>query len=466
MTKLHCLQKKMDIWKIQKKYIGVIVTFFLATCLYGNNFKSEDKKNSPNVILILADDMGIGDISKFNQQINNTPVLDKLIDESLYFTHAYSAAPVCAPARAALLTGKYPHRTGCITLNMERFPELSRLKQNELTIANYFQEKGYVTGLIGKWHCGMGYDFHPLRRGFDEFEGFIDPSLMKSYFNYTLDIQGETHEFTNKYLTDDLTERAIGFVERHMEQPFFLHLAYYAPHRPLSAPDSIIDFYLKKGFDRNSATVYAMIEIMDKGIGNLLDKLDKLNLRENTVIIFASDNGPDPIVGERFNFGLKGTKYTVHEGGLRVPLICNWKGKVKAGMNDELIHFTDVLPTLSDICDLNIPEEVQLDGGSFYGILFNEEYKLPGIRFWQWNRGVPYYTHNVAVRIGDWKLVRPPVSTDIPEQESSLKFKLFNVKNDPTEKNDLTDQNIGKYQTLKVLLEQKCRELEYDRLRK
>ncbi|MEZ5104088.1 MAG: sulfatase-like hydrolase/transferase [Draconibacterium sp.] len=449
------------------KYICFIaVTLFT---IYGCNTKKTDaskEENLPNVILILADDMGMGDISKFNNGLTRTPNLDKLVEESIYFNNAYSGAPVCAPARASLLTGQYPHRTGCLTLNMERFPELSRLKPEINTIADYFRDKRYATGLIGKWHCGMGEDFHPLKRGFDEFEGFINPSLVKSYFEYTLDIEGKTQLFNNKYLTTDLTDRAISFIKRHRDEPFFLHLAHYAPHRPLSAPDSLINYYKEKGFNKNSATIYAMIEIMDKGIGLVIKELEKLNLRKNTIIIFSSDNGPDPLTGNRFNQNFRGGKYTIYEGGIHVPFIFCWPEKIKPGFNNELIHFTDVLPTLADICGLTVPDDARLDGGSFYGILSNQEYKLPSIRVWQWNRGVPYYAQNVAIRMGDWKLVRPPVSTDIPEEESSQKFELYNISNDPNEENNLIDQNFQEYSTLKVLLEQKCRELEFDRLSK
>jgi arylsulfatase A len=334
-------------------------------------------------------------------------------------------------------------------------------------MANYFQDKGYITGLVGKWHCGMGKDFHPLKRGFDEFEGFIDPFLIKSYYEYTLDMNGNAHQFKNKYLTDDLTDRAISFIRSHKDRPFFLHLAHYAPHRPLSAPDSLINYYQGKGLNKNIATIYAMIEIMDKGIGLLMEELEKLNLRKNTIIIFTSDNGPDPVTGERFNQNLKGTKYTIYEGGIHVPFIFCWPGKIKPEYNDQLIHFTDVLPTLADICKLTIPEWVELDGESVYGILFNQESKLREIiRVWQWNRGVPYYTYNAAIRMGDWKLVKPPINNDIPEEESTLKPELYNIVNDPQEKNNLIDQNREKYLTLKVLLEQKCRELEYDRLKR
>lgn len=428
------------------------------------NLKQENAPVPTNVILILADDMGLGDLSKVNNSLTETPNLDRLSEESVFFTNAYSASAVSAPARAALLTGRYPHRTGCVTLNPHRFPELCRIKKEEITIANIFKNNGYKTGLIGKWHTGMGEDFHPLNRGFDVFEGFIDHLAVPSYFNYTLNIQGKDYFFDNKYLTDDLTNRAIDFIRNNKEYPFFLHLAHYAPHRPLNAPDSIIEKYILKGLDKNIATVYAMIEIMDNGIGELIKELERLKLRDNTIIIFTSDNGPDPIVGERYNIGLKGTKYEVYDGGIRVPFIFNWPKNVDPMVNNELIHFTDIFPTLVEACNLSIPEDLKLDGGSFLGLLTGKEYLLPEIRIWQWNRGIPYYTHNAAIRKGDWKLVRPPMSINIPETESTVKLQLYNIAEDPGEKVDLSDKYIQEYQTMKVLLEQKFRELEFDRL--
>jgi hypothetical protein len=206
----------------------------------------------PNVILILADDLAIGDLSSQNGGRSRTPHLDRLAEGSVRFSQAYSASCVCAPARAALLTGRYPHRTGVVTLNMNRYPELTRPRRDETTIADVLKASGYVTGLVGKWHCGHGTDYHPLRRGFDEFEGFSGSQEL-SYFRYTLDVAGEHVEVRGDYLTNDLSRRAIEFVRRHRNRPFFLHLAHYAPHRPLEAPAELIESYREKGLDEHPA---------------------------------------------------------------------------------------------------------------------------------------------------------------------------------------------------------------------
>jgi len=418
----------------------------------------------PNVILILADDMAIGDIAAFNGGVSRTPNIDRLLTDSVYFEHAYSAAPVSAPSRAGLLTGRYPHRTGCVTLEVARFPTLTRIKQGIPTMADIFRDNGYVTGLIGKWHCGEGEGYEPLSRGFDEFEGFI--AVLKSYFNYSLNIQGKKEKFDGLYLTENLSARALEFVRRHKDKPFFLHLAQYAPHRPLNAPEALVDYYLSKGLNKENATIYAMVEVLDQGVGQLMDELDKLGLRENTIVIFSSDNGPDPLTGERFNLSQRGMKYDVFEGGIHVPFIVHYPGKVKNGVCPELVHFTDVLPTLAQLCALTLsPKQSEnLDGGSFAPLLLGEKAALPAQRVWQWNRGVPDYTQNAAIREGQWKLVRPPVSRNFPTGPSTLSALLFNVKDDPSEQNDVAVKNPQVVQTLQVLLEQQCRQLEFDRL--
>lgn len=388
-----------------------------------------------NVILILADDLALGDLASRNGGISRTPNLDRLVSESVRFTQAYSASCVCAPARAALLTGRYPHRTGVVTLNMNRFPELTRLKLGETTIADVLGANGYVTGLIGKWHCGHGDDYHPLKRGFQEFEGFSGSQDL-SYFKYRLDVAGKSVAVDDEYLTDDLSRRAIEFVRRHQKRPFFLHLAHYAPHRPLEAPDELVCYYRSKGLDESAATIYAMIEVMDRGIGELLQELDRLKLSSKTLVIFASDNGPDPIPGERFNENRRGMKYEVYEGGIRVPLFMRWTGTLKPDDRTQVVQFIDLFPTLLDICEVDHQPKLPVDGVSLQAVLFTNE-SLPTRRlFWQWNRGSPSYSHNAAVRDGRWKLVRPFVTRNIPKVISNERAVLYDMATKPSERND------------------------------
>ena len=410
--------------------------------------------------------MALGDLSCFNGGRSRTPNLDRLVGESVWFNQGYSASPVCAPARAALLTGRYPHRTGVVSLTMEKEPTLTRLLPDEVTLADLFAQRGYVTGLVGKWHLGLGDECHPRRRGFREFAGFVGAGMIGSYFDYELEIDGARKRFEASYLTETLTQHAIDFVRRHRERPLFLHLAHYAPHRPLGAPRELVAAYEQRGVPPKIATVYAMIEVMDRGIGELLDALRTLGLRENTLVIFASDNGPDPLVGERFNLQRRGSKYEVHEGGIRVPFFVAWPGTLRPRRSDALVHFTDVVPTLMELCGLERRSPLPLDGASFAGVLLERETSTAERRrFWQWNRGGPNYTHNAAMREGDWKLVRPPVTHGAIVGDSMEPFALFNLATDPAETTDLAAQHPARVERMRAALAEWSRAVEQDRLR-
>ncbi len=419
----------------------------------------------PNVIFILADDLAIGDLAVFNGGRTRTPAIDRLVREGIWFDAAYSASAVCAPARAALLTGRSPHRTGVVSLEMNTELALTRLRVDETTIADVFAANGYRTGLIGKWHTGAGPEYHPLKRGFGEFEGFFGSDQM-TYNHYTLDVKGVRGEVTDKYLTDDLSARAVGFVRRHRSEPFFLFLAHYAPHRPLDAPEAVVQTYLERGFNRNTATIYAMIEIMDRGIGELIAELDRLKLRETTLVIFASDNGPDPIPGPRFNVGLRGTKYEVHEGGIRVPLVFNWPAKFPPGERHALAHFTDLFPTLVELASLRVPATARRrDGVSLVPVLTGRGDNTDLVRFWQWNRATPNYTHNAAMRDGPWKLVRPYVTREIPKGDSSAAPVLYDLAADPFETTDVASAHPERFQRMKAALDAWSAEVEKERVR-
>ena len=419
----------------------------------------------PNVILILADDFALGDLASLNHGRTRTPHLDRLIASGVWFDRATSASAVCAPARAALLTGRYPHRTGVVSLTMRTEPALTRLHRDETTLADLFTARGYRTGLVGKWHVGLGDEWHPRRRGFAEVACFVGDENIKSYDDFSLEIDGALRRFEGRYLTDELSDRAIEFVRRHRAAPFFLHLAHYAPHRPLGAPADLVKTYTDRGFPENTATVYAMVEILDRGIGALLATLDELRLRERTLVIFASDNGPDPLAGPRFNHERRGAKYDVFEGGIRVPLVFSWPGTFTPGRSEFPAHFTDLLPTLADICGLGRPK-LPLDGVSFAAHLRGAPAPPAPLRFWQWNRAVPNYTHNLAVRDGDWKFVRPPVTRNKPAGDSTVAPALYHLPTDPTESIDVSGQNADRLAHLRTAADAWAASVEADRTRR
>ena len=373
----------------------------------------------PNVILIVADDMGYGDFGCFGNASANTPHLDRLAAEATCFRQHYSASPICAPARAALLTGRYPHRTGAIT--QHEIHGLDRIALRELTIADAFRSAGYATSLVGKWHNGT-FDrrFEPNARGFDEFTGFCGG--WTDYYRYHLRRNESGFPSDGSYLTDVLTDEAVGFVQRNEKKPFFLYLPYNAPHSPFQGRDEWIAPYRDLGLNRIVATTYAMIERMDNGIGRILDTLDRAGLAENTIVAFTSDNGPaffnppymleegEPTFNERYNAGLRGSKGWIYEGGILVPMVLRWPAGVPAGrLVDDLAHFTDWMPTLLSLAGVSKPPGPALDGQDLSRLLTLRPFRVEPRRFWQWNFYWPDIGTNAAARDGSWKLVRPMI---------------------------------------------------------
>ena len=444
--------------------------------------------SKPNIILIIADDMGYGDFGIFNDKISCTPHLDALVEEGICLTQHYSASPVCAPARAALMTGRYAQRTGSIDTLEAR--GLDRLNLDERTMADILGEAGYATGLIGKWHNGaLDRRYHPRSRGFGEFIGF--QGGWNPFYRYRLDRNGSIeYGDRDSYLTDVFSDAAIDFVERHQDEPFFLQLAYNAPHFPLEAPDAIAQKYIERGFSLGVSLIYAMIEVRDAGIGRIVEKLDALGIGDNTILIFTSDNGPalgdwNGFSQRRFNYNFNGGKGNTYEGGIRVPLIIRWRSGLPSGgiRSDAMAHFTDWLPTLLSLAGVAVPAELALDGVDIAPALRGETGGSYPQRFWQWNRYRPVGTCNAAMRDGDWKLLRPQIREAMqvsavdtaldhaikyypehfagivrePEPERTLPEPppalLFNIAEDPFEQNDLAAQHPQKVAAMETALE-------------
>jgi len=448
-------------------------------------------RTRPNIVLILADDMGYGDFGCFSEGRATTPTLDQLVRDGLCLTQHYSASPVCAPARASLLTGRYPQRTGAIdTLEIRG---LDRIALAERTIADLLRDAGYATGLVGKWHNGaLDARYHPTARGFDEFVGFCGGWHWYRRWSIERGTTPATARLADdgRYLTDVFTDEAVSFVERHRTEPFFLHLAYNAPHFPLQSCDEDLAPFRERGdLTLGVSHIYAMIRRMDAGIARVLEALEQHGLAENTLVLFSSDNGPQ-FGGEgdwctdRFNCGFRGAKLLVYEGGIRLPMVLRWPAGLDGGRTlDSLVHFTDWLPTLLGVAGAVPPRERVLDGVDVLPLLQGERGRVSEQRFWQWNRYTPRLECNAAMRDGAWKLVRPaiaelmkPTQLDLlrdqasksdpaaypeiireplPEPEpraAAAPSQLFDLEHDPTESTDLAAQQPERVRRMEAAL--------------
>jgi arylsulfatase A-like enzyme len=452
----------------------------------------------PNIVFILADDMGYGDFSAINGGLSHTPALDALMAEGTCLTQQYTASPVCNPSRACLLTGRYPHRTGSI--DTLEWRGLERLALRETTLADVLRAAGYATGLVGKWHLGA-FDprYHPLRRGFDETVCFRGG--MHDYYRWRIERNETVQRADGRYLTDVWTDEAVDYIRRHQSEPFFLHLTYNAPHTPLQAPEDDIRPFRETGrFTDAVSTLYGMLRRMDTGVARVLETLRACGLEENTLVLFTSDNGPQfggqgDMALNRFNCQLHGAKGSTYEGGIRVPMLLRWP----AGMDGNrtlanMVHFSDWFPTLLAMADVANPVTRRQDGVNVLPVLRGEPGQVCTKRFWQWNRYTPLATCNAAVRDGDWKLVRPAIreamaspcvdpwlhismyeterlieSGVIPDPEPPRAVpppppaELYNIATDPLEATNLAAQHPDTAHRLLVDLETWFEEVEQER---
>ncbi|WP_420148124.1 arylsulfatase [Spirosoma sp.] len=314
----------------------------------------------PNVLFILTDDQGWGDLRLHGNRSVETPNLDRLARSGAQFEHFF-VSPLCAPTRASLLTGRYHLRTGTVSVTQG----WERMRSDELTLAEVFRQNGYATGCFGKWHNGEHAPEDPNGQGFDEFLGFC-AGHWNNYFDTHLQHNDEMVS-TKGFITDVLTEAALNFIGSHQSRPFFCYVPFNAPHSPHQVPDRYFDKYKAKGLGDEQASIYGMVENIDDNVGRLLAGLDQMGLTQNTIVIFATDNGPN---GHRFNGDMKGIKGSVDEGGVRVPLFVRWPDKVRpqTRIHPNAAHI-DLLPTLVDLCGLRFKPAHPLDGRSLAGLL-------------------------------------------------------------------------------------------------
>ncbi|UCD30759.1 MAG: arylsulfatase [Planctomycetota bacterium] len=377
----------------------------------------------PNVLLVITDDQGWGDVRSHGNDKIDTPIQDKLAAQGARF-HRFYVSPVCAPTRASLLTGRDHLRTGTSWVTHQ----LETMGSKEVTIAEMLRQAGYLTGCFGKWHNGAHYPNHPNGQGFDEFFGFCGGHWC-NYFDTRLEHNGK-YVKTKGYITNVLTDKAIEFIEKNKNKPFFCYVPYNAPHSPFQVPDRYFDKYKARGFDNRDACIYGMVENIDDNLGRLLNKIDELKLTNNTIVLFLTDNGPN---GKRYNGGMKGAKGSSHEGGVRVPLFIRWPGYIQAGITIEPITaHIDLLPTIVELCGIPMPETLPLDGKSLVPLLQGKTEDWP-------ERMLFTTTHFVSGNISRGSgAVRTPQYRLVKEQKS---WALYDMIADPGQAKDIARDN-------------------------
>jgi arylsulfatase A-like enzyme len=397
----------------------------------------------PNIVVIVADDLGYADIGIHGSKDIPTPNIDALARGGIRFTDAYVTGPHCSPTRAALLTGRYQQRFGH-EVNFGGGPAFrdAGLPIDQTTIADRLKAAGYRTALFGKWHLGSTERLHPMARGFDEFFGFLggDHSYVESMLNGNNPLfDGRRPVEATGYLTDVLTDRAVDFIKREKGRPFFLYLSYNAVHTPMEAPEKYLSRFshITDGLRRTYA---AMLSGMDDGIGRTLDALRSEKLEENTLVFFFSDNGgptmPTTTINGASNAPLRGSKRQTWEGGIRVPFIIRWKGHLAEGKVDSRpIIQLDVLPTALAAAGVTASPQWKLDGVNLLPYLTGRLQGSPHeALYWR------LFAH-MAIRKGPWKLVRtmegPLVAADEAAQTDLSDAQLFNLADDIGEKNNL-----------------------------
>ena len=395
------------------------------------------KNNPPNVILIISDDQGWGDLSLNGNLDLTTPHIDRLGETGVQFDRFY-VSPVCSPTRAEILTGRHHVRGGVFSTSRGG----ERLDIDEETMAEVFKTAGYQTAAYGKWHNGMQAPFHPNSRGFDDFYGFCS-GHWGNYFNPLLEHNGKMVR-GNGFIIDDLTQHGIDFIEKNKNQPFFLYLPYNTPHSPMQVPDRFWKKYKDKKLSQigsegppknqnqidHTRAALAMCENIDWNVGRIIEHLKNSDLLEKTIVIYLSDNGPN---GNRWNGNMKGRKGSTDEGGVRSPMIINWSGKIPKGkIINQIASGIDLLPTLKDLTGIKSQPKKPIDGISLQPLIME---KNPS---WENRYIYNYWRGKLSLRNQNYRL--------------DYQGQLFDMINDPSQ---TTDISIDRPQVVKEMLEAK-----------
>jgi arylsulfatase A-like enzyme len=407
---------------------------------------SGSRKNRPNIIFIMADDLGYGDLGCYGQKLIQTPSIDRMAAEGMRFTQCYAGACVCAPSRSVLMTGQHTGHTRVrenkcrvggvpdeVTGGGCRLP----LLPEDVTVAEVLKEAGYATGITGKWGLGeAGTTGVPTRQGFDEWFGYLNQNHAVFYYTDYLwrneekvALEGNRDGRQQQYTHDLFTDFALDFIRRHQDKPFFLYVPYTIPHFNIEVPST--EPYADKPWPEKAKTFAAMITRMDRDVGRILDLLAELGIDDNTIVFFCSDNGAAGSGGPMFNSSgpLKGGKGGFQEGGIRTPMVVRWPGNVPAGkVSDATWYYADVMPTLAELAGTK--PSANIDGVSVVPALLAGEQHNLSERFIYWESPPPKL-HQV-VRWRNWKARR---------REPGQRLELYNLADDLGEDNNIAEQH-------------------------
>ena len=419
-------------------------------CLLAETDAAETAKR-PNILVIVADDLGYADLGFQGGADIPTPHINSLAAGGVRFTNGYVSGPYCSPTRAGLLTGRYQQRFGHEFNPGGTEVQEKGLPLSETTIANRFKDAGYVTGLVGKWHLGASPKFHPQKRGFDEYFGFLGGS--HTYFSKTGDgiLRGTEATSEPTYLTDAFGREAVSFIERHQKEPFFLYLAFNAVHTPMEADEERREKF-SSIHDGTRQTYAAMLSAMDDAVGRVLTTLRETKLDENTLIFFISDNGgptmPGTTINSSINTPLRGSKRTTSEWRIRVPFVIQWKGHIAPGAvyNHPVIQL-DIQPTALAAAGIETRPEWNLDGVNLLPAITCQTNTIPHQTLY-WRLG-----QQNAIRHGDWKLVQYDLNVENYPTRGVSQKKLYHLTKDIGEQHDLASQHPEKVKELETLWE-------------
>ena len=430
---------------MRKQILYVIFLIIFISC----DTEKDNNEISPNIVFIFADDLGYGDLSSYGASDINTPNIDFIGKNGIKFTDFYSVSSVCTPSRAGMLTGRYPQRFG---LNGVLFPDShTGLPSSEYTIAELLRDNGYKTGMVGKWHLGHKYEFLPLQQGFDFFYGIPYSNDMAStvYFagNDVVDYYPDQSQMTKK-----LTEEAVKYIDRNKENNFYLYVAHPMPHVPI---------YVSEKFRGSSDRgLYGdVIQELDWSVGEIIKRLEELNILDETLVIFSSDNGPWLTMRDMGGSAgeLRNGKMYTFEGGMRVPTLAMMKGLIPEGIeSNEIISQLDWMPTFASLSRSQIPKEVIIDGDDITEILRGNSF--------EYERDYLFFDYEKleAYRRGDWKVKLPYEGWPGSWYKSPIDSHdtlLFNLRKDPGEKNNIFDSNREMAKSLIDLMNVKYKEM-------